>query len=227
MSALTDLTSALPLSPDPRAQVGNEIDNGLLWNDAGQPCSQGGRVEPPCTANFAALGALVAAGQRAVRAAAPGALVAIQSYKGSHFATTGAAEIVAFLTQLAAHGAGDFDVVGASFYPEADPCPCDTSNLTKLGVIAEAFPGKKVAVFETSYPFSDNTGALKPGQFPYTQAGQASFLTTAVATVRSVTAGYGVAWWGTEIIRGYGLGLTALWDEAGVGTLALRGGWQS
>jgi arabinogalactan endo-1,4-beta-galactosidase len=110
-----------------------------------------------------------------------------------------------------------------SIYPAA--CPCDTGNLTKLNAVAATLPSKRIIIAETSYPYSNNAG-LKPGQFPYSQPGQLQYVQNVIATVRdNVTNGYGVAWWGTEIVRGYGLGLTALWDEQGVGTDALHSGW--
>ena len=93
-------------TPPVLVQVGNEIDNGALWNEAGQPCEQGGRVESPCQSNWPVFASLIAAGQKAVRAAAPSALVGIQSYKGSRLITTGTEEILAFFANLTAHGEG-------------------------------------------------------------------------------------------------------------------------
>lgn len=216
-------------TPPMVVQPGNEIDNGLLWNGGNQPCSQGGRIASPCQDNWPTYGRLVGAGQKAIRDAAPDALIAIQSYKGSHLVLpTGVQEILAYFHGLDSNGAGDYDVASFSFYPESDPCPCNLGNWSKLADVAAGLPGKRVAIAETSYPWEDNTHKLKPGQFPYTQAGQAQYVQSAIATMRALPngEGFGVVWWGTEITGGYGLGLTALWDEQFVGTQALRMGWQ-
>jgi arabinogalactan endo-1,4-beta-galactosidase len=213
-------------------QTGNEIDGmGLMVNEGGQPCSAGGRISSPCTDNWAMYGRLISAGQKAVRAASPGTLLAIQSYRGGHLQlATGASEIEAYFSALLAAGAGDFDVASFSFYPESAPCPCNVSVWQKLSGIGASLPrGARVAIAETSYPWKDNTPhpGLKPGEFPYTQAGQTAYVQAATASMRNVTGGLGFVWWGTEIVGGYGLGLTALFDEDYVGTDALRNGWQS
>lgn len=202
----------------------------MLWNGQGQPCDMGGKLYSPCndTAQWPIFGSLVAAGQRAVRAASPSTLIAIQSYQGSRLAADGITGILDFFDGLVDNGAGDFDILGFSFYPESGTgCPCALGNWTKLNDVAAKFPGKKIVIAETSFPF-DNTAQppLAPGQFPYTQPGQSQYVQTALSTMRNnVTNGYGVVWWGTEITGGYGLGLTALWDENKVGTQALREGW--
>ena len=213
-------------------QTGNEIDGlGMLVNGTGQPCSAGGAIDAHCSANWPMLGALVAAGQRAVRAACPSALLAIQSFRGSHLATpTGAAEITWFFSRLVAAGGGGFDIAAFSFYPESAPCPCRLDAWAALNNVTAALPpGTRLTIAETSYPWSNTARPpLPPGEFPYSQAGQAAYVQAALRTMATAVGdrGVGVIWWGTEIVAGYGLGLTALWDESYVGTEALRTGWQ-
>ncbi len=69
-------------------QVGNEIDNGLLWPEVGQPCNDSGALyyQPDCAAqggNWPQLGALLKAGAAAVRAACPTSIIMIHSSRGS------------------------------------------------------------------------------------------------------------------------------------------------
>jgi arabinogalactan endo-1,4-beta-galactosidase len=211
-------------------QTGNEIDGlGMLVNASGQPCSFGGAIDAHCSDNWPMLGQLVAAGQRAVRAASPTTLLAIQSFRGSHLASpSGVAEITWFFTHLVAAGGGDFDIASFSFYPESAPCPCSVDAWAALNNVTAALPpGTRVAIAETSYPWKDTARPpLPPGQFSYTQAGQAAYVQAALHTMATrVDRGVGVVWWGTELVHGYGLGLTALWDESSVGTEALRTGW--
>jgi arabinogalactan endo-1,4-beta-galactosidase len=210
------------------AQVGNEITNGMLWAPSGSPCSTGGALyQPGCAtgAQWSVLGALVAAGTRAVRDAAPSATLLIHTDLGNHLgSSTNADFIVQWYSSLVAAGAADWDGVGLSFYPHWGAG--NTSNVAKLSAVASAFPGKRIVLAETSYPYQG--GLAPPGsQFPYTLDGQLAYTRAVLAAMRALPGGWGVAWWGAEYYAMQsGAGWTSLWDETGVALPALEQGWQ-
>ena len=111
----TEVVTALVAQGTPPAliEIGNEVDPGMLWNDAADACNTGGRVTGACASNWPMFGRLVAAGLAAARAAAPSALLLMHSYQGSRLnRPDGVLTISEFFGNLTAHGAGGFDVIG-------------------------------------------------------------------------------------------------------------------
>jgi arabinogalactan endo-1,4-beta-galactosidase len=212
------------------SQVGNEVTNGMLWAATGEPCSNGGALyQPGCetTSSWADFSSLLAAGVRAVRAAAPSATVLIHTDLGNKLGSnTDASYITWWYSTLQASGAKDWDGIGLSFYPHWGAG--NTTDIAKLADVASAFPGKRIVLAETSYPFQ---GAPAPpgSQFPYTVAGQLSYTQAVLEAVRGLGrgVGWGVAWWGGEYYnQTSGAGWTSLWDELGVALPALEQGWR-
>ncbi len=122
----------------PRAvQIGNEINDGLLWSNAslGQPCAAGGELfwcsdggsARPVDEAWGTVGRLVAAGISAVRATSPASLVAIHTggnnieKKGIQWFGDWYANLSRALTPHDAH----FDLVGLSLYPKVSRLHAD------------------------------------------------------------------------------------------------------
>jgi arabinogalactan endo-1,4-beta-galactosidase len=142
MGALTALASQG--TPAAVVQVGNEITNGMLWAAAGEPCADGGALwQAGCSQggksnNWPALGALVAAGIRAARAAAPGAALIIHTDLGNRLGSSpSAAYIVDWYRSLADSGAADWDAVALSFYPNWGAGNTTDGGSGRVGLLLE------------------------------------------------------------------------------------------
>lgn len=110
-AALTAL--AAQGTPADVVQVGNEITNGMLWAATGEPCADGGALwQTGCSSggtshNWPALGALVASGARAVRAAAPQAALIIHTDLGNRLGSSSSAAYITEWCELAVQGEED------------------------------------------------------------------------------------------------------------------------
>jgi arabinogalactan endo-1,4-beta-galactosidase len=205
-------------------QVGNEINNGMLWSAPGQPCGAGGNLSSPCEANFPVFASFVRAGLQAVTDACPSCLRMVHSAQGSGLADPGGVQaVVDFFSGLLSAGA-QFDLIGLSFYPHWGAG--NSTNIALLAQVAAALPDLAIVIAETAYQYED--GPPGGGQFPSTPAGQLAYLQSAIQQVRALPdqAGVGLAWWGTEYVNGSGAGMTALWDTSYVALPALLQGWR-
>lgn len=221
--ALTVLAAAG--TPPDIVAVGNEISAGMLWAAAPEPCAQGGALfASGCDADaqWTALARLVSAGCTAVRAAAPGAIVQIHTDLGNRLAKDGAGYIATWYKTLVEHGASDWDEIGLSFYPNWGAG--NTTNVRLLAAVAAAFPTKRITLAETAYPYKDGQPG---GEFPYTPAGQAAYLSALLGEVQAQSWGGGVAYWGAEYYDfAAGSGWAALWGADGVSLPALTQPWR-
>jgi arabinogalactan endo-1,4-beta-galactosidase len=168
-------------TPPAMVQVGNEINNGLLW-------PQGS------TTNFAQLAGLLKAGIAGVKAAWPPARIVL------HLAAAWSESGLAWWYGQAQSYGVPFDVIGLSYYDywhgRLDVIQADLDDL------AAQF-GKPVMIAETAYPFTlasnDPTAALSfstaseldPG-YPATQAGQAANFRDVLSVVQAVPDGMGL-----------------------------------
>ncbi len=215
-AVLRQVTAASPVRVS-MVQVGNEITPGALWPLPGQPCGDSGRVDAPCEANWAQLGALIGAGITAAREAVPGVAVAVHTdlgNRGAHAAESAVWFYTAFAKALPP--GVDYDVIALSYY----------MRWTALGPAGEApiaaalktaFPTKRLVLAETSYPWA---GTAAPGPWSPTQQGQLEFWRATLGNASD--AGIeGVAWWGGE----YAGDWTALFDGDFVALPALLNGW--
>ena len=213
-------------TPPAVVQVGNEITKGLLWAPVGRDCADGGElfVASGCGSSaqqWQRLARLVAAGVAAVRAAAPDAWVVIHTDLGNRLAKDGAAYISTWYAALASAGAGDFDGIGLSFYPNWGSGGPD--NVQLLAPVAAAL-GKPIVLAETAYPWRDGGAA---GPFPFSPAGQRDYLRALLAAVAAQSWGAGVAYWGGEFYdEADGSGWSGLWDPSGVALPALTDAWR-
>ena len=200
-------------------QIGNEITQGLLWDDG----RVGAAFDRPD--QWVHLGSLLQAAQAGIEEALPGDLrpeIMIHLDRGGDNA--GARW---FLDNLAAQ-AVNFDLIGLSFYPWWHGSLADLkANLEDLAVRY----GKDLMVVETAYPWTlgwfDDTHNLVglPGQllprFAPTPEGQRAFLAAVRDIVSQIPSGRGrgVFWWAPEWITSPGFGSAwenlALFDEVG------------
>ena len=175
-------------------QIGNEISPGMLWPAAGQACGDSGMVVSPCADNWPALGALVAAGIAATRAAAPRARVVLHTDLGNRGASAAADATDWYQRMSRALPPGvDYDVIGLSYYMQWRALgPGGEGPLA--AALRAAFPTRPLLLAETNYAYA---GPSAPGPYPPTPLGQRAFWKDTVGNA-SAAGMLGVAWWGGE-----------------------------
>jgi arabinogalactan endo-1,4-beta-galactosidase len=168
-------------TPPGMVQVGNEINNGLLWPTGS-------------TSDFAQLAGLLKAGIAGVRSAFPPAKIVL------HLAAAWPESGLAWWYSQAESYGVRFDIIGLSYYDywhgRLDVLQADLDGLT-------AQFGKPAMVVETAYPFTlasnDPTASLSfsdpteldPG-YPATPAGQAANFRDVQSVVQAVPNGMGL-----------------------------------
>lgn len=157
-------------APD-MVQIGNEINNGMMWPD--------GR-----SADFGKLADLIKAGVRGVDSAAPGAMrpeVMLHIACGGDTAAT-----KWFFDNVAGRGIA-YDAIGQSYYPLWHGTPADLgSNLEMMG----RRYAKDIWVVETAFSPYPQGGS----PFPLTDAGQVAYLRQLDSLVRATPNGRGKGW---------------------------------
>lgn len=187
-------------TPAAMVQIGNEINNGMLWPD--------GSVD-----DWPTLGGLLTAGVQAARAASPDTRVAL------HLAEGGDNELYRWWFDNALAQGVDFDVIAASFYGYWHGTLNQLqANLTDVA----ARYGRDVVVVETAYPFTLDSNDAHPqiigteqdlvAGYPATPEGQAAWLNDVCSVVAAVPdgRGLGVFYWEPAWIAVAGNG----WDPA-------------
>lgn len=167
-------------------QIGNEIDNGLLW-PVGQIWRRG-TTEP----EWDNLITLLKAAARGVRAGSPAGR---HPRIILHTATGGiVAKTAGFHRQMQRHGV-DYDVAGLSYYPWWHGTLAGLRENARQ--LATEFR-KEVFVVEAGFPWRP-PGTPKEGTeaWPNTPAGQAGFLRDVITVLRDLPdgKGIGVLWW--------------------------------
>jgi arabinogalactan endo-1,4-beta-galactosidase len=182
-------------------QVGNEIANGMLWDDG-----RLWRPGVPESTEFNNLAALVSAGINGVKDGAGAGnepLIMLHHDQGANWGTT-SYYLDRLLPRLQANGT-DVDVIGYSYYPKFHYDP-NTGNgdmndvQTNLDNTVSTY-GKPVAIVETAFPSSG--AQYEPDyEFDVSEAGQEQFLQSLVNTVQNVPngQGLGVFWWYPEAV---------------------------
>lgn len=165
-------------------QVGNEINNGFLWND--------GRISHP--AQFTAL---LQKGTSAIRDADTSIRIIMHyaGYKGAD----------RFFGLLKSHHT-DYDIIGLSYYPWWHGKSLDTLQLT-IDQLTKKYH-KEVVIAETAYPFTlswnDRTTNIVGKssqlikQYPATEAGQKAFLWRLRTILQNNPSGKGFCYWEPE-----------------------------
>jgi arabinogalactan endo-1,4-beta-galactosidase len=171
-------------TPPDMVQVGNEITNGMLWED--------GRNDN----SFNNLAALLKEGYRAVKDCSPDTSVML------HLDNGGKNELYRWWFDNIIEQKISFDLIGASYYPYWHGTLADLqSNLNDVAIRYN----KDIIVVETAYAFTaednDNYENIirteeQPG-YPFTPEGQAKMLSDIMDVVRAIPNrhGLGVMWW--------------------------------
>jgi arabinogalactan endo-1,4-beta-galactosidase len=190
-------------------QIGNEISNGMIWQD-GYPWTGGSH-----TTGFNNLAALITAGTNGAKLGAGAGnepQIMIHHDKGANWGTS-SFYFDRLLPRLAASGASP-DVLGFSYYPKFHYTPSigagDVDDVrTTLNNAAAAY-NMPVVLVETGFA-SRNAGGEPTYEFPKTPAGQRQFLDAMVDAVQDVPndRGLGVFWWYPEARPSSGL---SVWE---------------
>ncbi len=214
-SAVAGLKAAGAL-PD-IVQVGNEIDNGMLW-----PLGQLYVAGADTLLAWTRFTGLVKAGIRGVRdALGPGDTVRIM-LQYSQGGSTGGTQW--FFDHMNAYGV-PFDLVGLSYYPFWHGTMA--ALMANLQATAQRY-GKDIMVVETTFPWRSGgwegmvSNSAGMTGWVVSPPGQAQFLSSLVATVAATPGGHGagVFWWYPEAILVPGVyiwggGSLALFDSTG------------
>lgn len=196
-------------TPPDMVQVGNEINNGILWPD--------GRNEQ----SWDNLAALLKEGFRAVKDCSPSTQVML------HVAEGGANKLFRWWFDNASQHEIPFDVIGVSYYPYWHGTLADLQN--NLNDISLRY-NKDIIVVETAYPFTSKENDAEPNiireqtviGYPLTPEGQVRLLADVMTIVRAVPNehGLGIFYWDATWTAVEGNG----WDPA----LATSGnGWEN
>lgn len=204
-------------------QIGNEIANGMLWNDdpraganSGYPWTGGSN-----STGLNRLADLISEGIKGARdGAGAGAepLIMIHHDKGSQWGTT-EYYFEQLLPRLQSRDA-DVDVIGYSYYPQFHSGGIVGVQENLNNTVARF--GKPVVIAETGFPFRNPQSDEQNLGFPVTQAGQQQFLQAVVDAVKNVpnNMGLGAFWWYAEARPTTGLnvweaGRYGLFDQNG------------
>jgi arabinogalactan endo-1,4-beta-galactosidase len=210
-------------------QLGNEINNGMLWYPQGSSTATvgyTGEVSYTGTtaqqqASWAAFGQLINSGVAAVHAAqgaGPRTQISLVIGNGD---TNGEPQYFFNTLTSPAWGnvpASSFDIMGVDFYPSTNDMSTLSSNMTAL---ANTF-NKKIMVMETAAPWeTDKSLTFDPAYSPYTPANQAAYLSALATTVEDLpnNDGMGLMYWYPESVQipGYSIyngGATALFNKS-------------
>ncbi|MGW4638900.1 glycosyl hydrolase 53 family protein [Sphaerisporangium sp. NPDC004334] len=164
------------------AQIGNEINDGMLWED--------GRA----SANFGRLAQLLNAGSDAVKAVSSSTKVVV------HLAEGGNNSLFRWFFDNARNNGVRYDVIGASYYSYWHGTLASMqANLLDI----RSRYGKPVFLAETAYPFTTGNDDGEPNiittatpytGYPATQAGQAAMFRDVLSTAQAAGA-LGAFYW--------------------------------
>ena len=164
-------------------QVGNEISNGMLWNNGSLNFSGTTAQQQTSRQNLGALLNSAIKGVRAAQGTGPKIQVGIHIDQGDQ---DGHPQFYfGDLTNPTWGDVTDFDMIGVSYYPSTRASHSFALLQSNLTAIANTYPGKKIMVLETNYPYQTN-GTLTVPNWPATPAGQEQFLTDLRNTVQSL-----------------------------------------
>lgn len=197
-------------------QVGNEVDDGMLW-----PLGRISGTLPDTVAGWVNFTRLLQAGIRGVRAGLTPADTVRVLVHYSNGGSTGGTRW--FFDHLEAYGVS-YDLIGLSYYPMwHGPLADLRANLQATA----ARYGRDILVVETAYPWrAGGWEGMGPNRadmtWRITRGGQAAFLQDVLETVAATAGGrgIGVLWWYPEAILVPGLfiwggGSLALFDAGG------------
>lgn len=176
-----DVCSALKAqsTPPDMVQIGNEINNGMLWPD--------GKAE----ISWDNLAALLKEGVRAVRECSPSTLVML------HIAEGGDNKQTRWWFDNAVERNVPFDLIGLSYYAYWHGTFADLQN--NLNDTAQRY-NKDIVLVETAYPFTSKENDNEPNVirsqtvvgYRLTPEGQAKMLADVMTIVRAIPNGRGI-----------------------------------
>lgn len=176
-------------APADFVQIGNEINDGLLWPD--------GRISAHRD-DFSRVARLLRAGIEGARAAHPPTRVAL------HLGDAVDENLIRWWFDGVRAAGVEWDFTGLSYYPHLHGPPARLKE--SLARVAARY-GKPVLVLETAHPFTLRNADTQPNLVgrreqlrsghDATPAGQAAFLREVIDAVRAVPGGLGagVFWW--------------------------------
>lgn len=183
-------------------QIGNEITNGMLWAEPGQDPRGGARLHPAAddgrewnsADQWVILSEILRAATAGAREATDSALVSVHLDRGAD------AEGAEWWLRYADHFDLDYDAASLSFYPLAHD-DATIARLSKLEALCSSRPDKRLLIGETAYPFRPIVGHDRvytdtEREFPFDTRGQHEYLRSALSTVRELSTGCGLFWWG-------------------------------
>ncbi|HUB26133.1 MAG TPA: glycosyl hydrolase 53 family protein [Tepidisphaeraceae bacterium] len=194
-------------------QVGNEINNGILWPSGELNFSGTTQQQDQSWQNLGDLLNSAISGVRASQNPGQHIPIALHIANGAQ-----PGEPQYFFNNIQTlGGVTDFDIMGVSFYPSDDATISGLqSNLTAL---ADTYTNKKIMVLETNYPYEDLSGY---SGWPETPIGQEDELDAVKNVLLGLPndAGEGLIYWYPEGIQVpdtniYNGGATALFASDG------------
>lgn len=191
-------------TPPDMVQVGNEITNGMLWEDG-----RNGK-------SFDNLAALLKEGHRAVKDCSPDTFVML------HLDNGGKNEMYRWWFDNIIEQGVPFDLIGVSYYPYWHGTLADLQN--NLNDVALRY-NKDIVLVETAYAFTaddnDNYENIIINQeqsgYPFTPDGQANMLSDIMDVIRAIPNGHGlgVMWWDATWVAVEGNGWDPTHPETG------------
>lgn len=171
-------------TPPDMVQIGNEINNGMVWPD--------GKNDK----DFVKLAELLKSGIQAVHDASPDTKIML------HIAEGGKNDIFRWWFDAILEQGVEFDVIGVSYYPYwHGTLAAFQENLNDIAVRYE----KDIIVVETAYPFTtknddsmaNNVDIQGIHAYQATPEGQARMLADIMMVIRGVPNGHGLGffWW--------------------------------
>ncbi|MBQ9560535.1 MAG: glycosyl hydrolase 53 family protein [Prevotella sp.] len=180
-------------------QVGNEVSYGMLWDSASGANTSNAFYTSGTYNNYSTqitrFATLLKAAAEGVRAATNGSKMKIVLHSERTYYNTQTANFYTWVEQA---GFTDYDVIGLSYYPVWHGA---MNKLTAtLSSLQSSFPNKEIQIVETGYHNTtpSNQTYDTSSTWPYTSAGQASFLSDLTTTLNSYTNVTGLYYWQAE-----------------------------
>ena len=180
-------------------QVGNEVSYGMLWDSASGAKLTNAFYTSGTYNNYSTqitrFATLLKAAAEGVRAATNGSEMKIVLHSERTYYSTQTANFYTWVEQA---GFTDYDVIGLSYYPVWHGA-MDKLTAT-LSSLQSRFPSKEIQIVETGYHNTtpSNQTYDTSSTWPYTAAGQASFLSDLTTTLNGYANVTGLYYWQAE-----------------------------
>lgn len=173
-------------------QIGNEISNGILWDQARVSVWASERTWNT-TARWTFFTGILSNASKACREVCPQALIML------HYDNGGSAQGTSqFFNQMMMHQV-DYDLIGLSYYAFWHGSLNDLK--ASIDGLRATFPAKKVNVVEVAYPNNEwgiDEGASYSLPYPATPHGQRDFMKAFLATLHTCSNCNGYMYWFPE-----------------------------